>query len=122
MIAISLFPTLAVAAELDWANIITNLGFGGFVMWFAYYTQTKTIPSILAAHGEERKQARADYLAATQQTRGDFLASITEQRVAISQLATSLDKLTTAVWQHDNDMRIAHAIDKAGIKPAGSAP
>ena len=71
--------TLALA-EFDWTAIVTNLGFGGFVMWFAWHTQTHIIPAILTQHKDEREQTRKDFLQAIADSRRDYLESEQSQR------------------------------------------
>lgn len=73
---------VAIVEGFDWTSLVTNLGFGAFVMWFAWHTQTHTIPGLLSQHREERDSTRKDFLTAIAEGRKDYLASEASQREA----------------------------------------
>ena len=59
-------------------EIITSLGPTGFVVWFAWYMVTTTIPTILKEHRESVAQLGADHKAAVAE-----LAAAVKEMVSI---------------------------------------
>lgn len=107
---------LAVATEFDWTAIVTNLGFGGFVMWFAWHTQTHVIPALLTQHKSEREEARKDflnaidlsrkdYLAAEQTQRSDYMSVRITDRTDMQNLVAAVTKLAEATNTHVGEAR-----------------
>lgn len=111
---------LAIVGEFDWTTLSTQLGFGAFVIWFAWHTQTHTIPALLTQHQGERDstrkdfllalaEARNDYLAAEKMSRGDYISLRTEDRIDMHKMAEAITKIAEMTQVHVGEARAVWA-------------
>ena len=102
--ALSAFPLLL--GEIDPATfdlplqLVMNLGGMGFVVWFAWYTVTKSQPSLAQTYNDglekafgEAKAARDDYRAQVDRILTSHEKSAAEIRAGVAELAKAVSEM-----------------------------
>lgn len=84
----------AAASGGDWLSALSTLTGVGFAIWYAYFTVTKTIPSMMADH-------RADMLSA----RTDFKNEIAAERAHCAEEMQRVDARWAALAKHISPVR-----------------